>query len=189
MNFRVCFRKSEKNQNEISSLDFAPFKNVSGLFTCCQTLRIRNYSYNCRGIDVRSSTAKRRKQTGRLSRAHLPALGAALFKLDRPDRIARVCDCVIDIAAALFNVSGRELRHSGRTNLDISRVRQIAMYVTHVSLGMSMRDVGQGFGRDRTTVLYACHVIEDLRDDEEFDRIVTMTERVVRAAFGSREQG
>ena len=49
-----------------------------------------------------------------------------------------------------------------------------------------MKDVGVGFGRDRTTVLYACHLVEDLRDDDDFDRMVTMTERVASAAFGNR---
>jgi chromosomal replication initiation ATPase DnaA len=65
-------------------------------------------------------------------------------------------------------------------------VRQIAMYVTHVILGVSMADVGRGFGRDRTTVVYACHLIEDMRDDEDFDRVVVMTERVAMAAFRER---
>lgn len=105
---------------------------------------------------------------------------------DRRDYVASICDGVIDIASALFNVSGRELRNPGRSPQAVSRVRQIAMYVTHVTLHLSMRDVGQGFGRDRTTVLYACHQIEDLREDEEFDDIVARVERVVMVAFGLR---
>ncbi len=97
--------------------------------------------------------------------------------------IAASCDGVIDIVAALFGVSGRELRGAGRSTVAVSRVRQIAMYVAHVRLHLSMREVGQGFGRDRTTVLYACHQIEDLREDEEFDAIVARVELVVQAAF------
>ncbi|KAB2950936.1 MAG: chromosomal replication initiator DnaA [Rhizobiaceae bacterium] len=93
---------------------------------------------------------------------------------------------MIDIAAALFNVSGRELRRPGRSQSEVVRVRQIAMYVAHVSLGISMKDVGRGFGRDRTTVAYACHAVEDLRDDEEYDRLVAMTEKVALAAFRDR---
>lgn len=112
-----------------------------------------------------------------------------MAKLSRQDRAATTCDGVIDIAAALFNVSGRELRQPGRCVVGIARVRQIAMYIAHVTLGLSMREVGDGFGRDRTTVLYACHQIEDMRDDEEFDGIVATAERVVRAAFGRSEQG
>jgi chromosomal replication initiation ATPase DnaA len=68
----------------------------------------------------------------------------------------------------------------------VSRVRQIAMYVAHVVLGLSMRDVGKGFGRERTTVLHACHLIEDLRDDPDFDRFVAVTERIASVAFRNR---
>ena len=104
-----------------------------------------------------------------------------------PERVAFVCDCIIDIAAALFNVSGRELRQPGRTGTGVSRVRQIAMYVTHVVMGLTMAEVGRGFGRDRTTVLHACHLIEDMRDDAEFDAIVALTERVAGAALRGLE--
>ena len=100
------------------------------------------------------------------------------------DHVMAVCDGVIDIAATLFNVSGKDLRSAGRSTLAVSRVRQIAMYVAHVTLGFTMANVGQGFGRDRTTVLHACHQIEDLREDEEFDDIVARVEQVVAAAFG-----
>jgi chromosomal replication initiation ATPase DnaA len=60
------------------------------------------------------------------------------------------------------------------------------MYVAHVVLRLNMSDIGRAFGRDRTTVQYACHLVEDLRDDTDFDRIITMTERVALAAFGNR---
>lgn len=94
---------------------------------------------------------------------------------------------MLDIAAAMFNVSGRDLRGPGRSRLEVSRVRQIAMYVSHVILGLNMTDIGNGFGRDRTTVMHACHVVEDMRDDEEFDAIVSFFERVAGAALKYRE--
>jgi chromosomal replication initiation ATPase DnaA len=94
---------------------------------------------------------------------------------------------MIDVTAALFCVSSKDMRKAGRTSFEISRVRQIAMYVTHVILGLSMTEVGKGFQRERTTVLYACHLIEDMRDDPDFDRIVAMTERVAVAAFRNHE--
>nr|WP_245447502.1 helix-turn-helix domain-containing protein [Nitratireductor sp. OM-1] len=103
------------------------------------------------------------------------------------ERLGDVCECVIDILAALFNVSGRELREARRSSTSVTRVRQIGMYVAHVVLGLNMTEVGRGFGRDRTTVQYACHLIEDMRDDEEFDRIVLMTERITSAAFRNME--
>jgi Bacterial dnaA protein helix-turn-helix len=104
----------------------------------------------------------------------------------RDERALELCEGMIDITAALFNVPSKEIRKAGRTNLGISRVRQVAMYVAHVVLKLNMTDIGRAFGRDRTTVLYACHLVEDLRDDPDFDRIITMTERVAHAAFGNR---
>ncbi len=105
----------------------------------------------------------------------------------RRDEISlELCECLIDIVAAVFSVSSKELRKTGRSPLPASRVRQIAMYVAHVVLRMTMSDVGAGFGRDRTTVQHACQVIEDLRDDAEFDRLVQVVERVASAAFRSR---
>lgn len=136
---------------------------------------------------MRSSTARGRSERVDDICDRRAALTPAFSKLGRTGRIVAVCDAVIDIAAALFNVSGREMRHPGRSPLAVARVRQIAMYVTHVTLRMSMRDVGEGFGRDRTTVLYACHQVEDMRDDEDFDQIVLLLERVVRAAFGETD--
>jgi chromosomal replication initiation ATPase DnaA len=97
-----------------------------------------------------------------------------------------VCEAMIDIGAALYNVSSKELRQTGRTAADVSRVRQIAMYVTHVTLGISMPEVGRGFARDRTTVRHACHLVEDMRDDVDFDRAVMTAERVALAAFKGR---
>jgi chromosomal replication initiation ATPase DnaA len=103
------------------------------------------------------------------------------------EEVIELCEGMIDVTAALFNVSSKEMRRTGRTAFDVSRVRQIAMYVTHVVLGLSMAEVSRGFQRDRTTVLHACHLIEDMREDGDFDKIVGMTERVALAAFRNRE--
>lgn len=105
----------------------------------------------------------------------------------REEKSLEICEGLIDLVAAFFNVSSKELRRPGRSAAGVGRVRQIAMYVGHVALGLSMNEIGRGFGRDRTTVLYACHLIEDLRDDIEFDRMVQTVEKVAEAAF--RNQG
>lgn len=52
---------------------------------------------------------------------------------------------------------------------ELVRARQIAMYLTHVGLGMSLARVAAGFDRDRSTVAHACHRIEEMRDDTDFD--------------------
>lgn len=104
----------------------------------------------------------------------------------RDEVVMDVCECLIDMASALFSLPSKELRGAGRSTLPVSRVRQIAMYVAHVVLRLTMADVGRGFGRDRTTVLHACQLVEDLRDDAEYDRVVSMFERVASAAFRTR---
>lgn len=124
-----------------------------------------------------------------------PPSGMARERRSRPaaqscraaEKAVFVCDSVTDITAALFNVSGRELRQPGRTTTGVTRVRQIAMYVAHVVMSLSMTEVGRGFARDRTTVVHACHLVEDMRDDPDFDAIVALTERVVGAALRGRE--
>ncbi len=108
------------------------------------------------------------------------------FPKRRDEITLDVCECLIDMASALFSLSSKELRRPGRTSLPVARVRQIAMYVAHVVLRLTMGDVGRGFGRDRTTVVHACQTIEDLRDDPEFDRVVHMFERIASAAFRNR---
>ncbi len=56
-----------------------------------------------------------------------------------------------------------------RDKAPIALTRQVAMYVAHVTLGLSLTQVGRKFGRDRTTAAHACRLIEDMRDDADFD--------------------
>ncbi len=100
-----------------------------------------------------------------------------------------LCESMIDIAAALFNISSKDIRRTGRSRLPTTRVRQVAMYVAHVALGLTMTEVGRGFGRDRKTVQLACHTVEDMRDDAEFDQLVAQTERVALVALRNRIGG
>ncbi|MBO6637908.1 MAG: hypothetical protein JJ920_12150 [Roseitalea sp.] len=99
------------------------------------------------------------------------------------EQAVAMCDGILDLMAALFSVSGRQLRSPRRHGRAIARVRQIGMYVAHTTLGMRMADVATGFGRDKSTVMYACHLVEDLRDDIEFNQIVARVEQIVGVAF------
>ncbi len=132
-------------------------------------------------------------ETVKLSREPVAGEGVRAAKPCRSQAMTQsehkieLCECILDITAAMFNVSGRELRKPGRSTLDVSRARQIAMYTCHVSLGLHMTDVGAGFGRDRTTVMHACHTVEDLRDDKDFDAVVSAFERIAVAAFKYRD--
>lgn len=94
-----------------------------------------------------------------------------------------ICDGLIDLLSDAFGVSGSEIRNSVRGTKEIARIRQIGMYVAHTMFSMPMTTVAAGFGRDRSTVMYACHQIENMRDDLEFDQIVHSFERIVAVAF------
>lgn len=97
------------------------------------------------------------------------------------------CEAVIDILSAFFNVSGREIRNPTRSPAPVARVRQIGMYAAHTVLQIPMKNVGCGFARDRTTVQHAVNLVEDWREDREFDGIVDQVERLVRVLV-RREQ-
>ncbi|MBI1339268.1 chromosomal replication initiator DnaA [bacterium] len=60
--------------------------------------------------------------------------------------------------------------------------RQIAMYLSHVSFGMSLARVASAFARDRSTVAHACQIVEDRRDDPTFDAWLETLEDAARAA-------
>lgn len=83
--------------------------------------------------------------------------------------------------AGAFNVSYSALRSATRGRANVAFARQVAMYLTHISGGLSFAEVGRQFGRDRTTVAHACEVVEDRRDDPNLDRSLDFLERAVRS--------
>ena len=95
------------------------------------------------------------------------------------------CRMVRQLTAEMVLLVGERIplrRDRRRTSC---HVRQISMYVCHVVLQISMTEIGQSFGRDRTTVSHACNVVEDRRDDPAFDAFVAAVERVVTSVFGA----
>jgi hypothetical protein len=90
------------------------------------------------------------------------------------------------VSELLLLLGGRVMVRRDRRRL-ACHVRQISMYVCHVALRMPQQDIGVAFGRDRTTVSHACHVVEDRRDDRVYDEFVSAVERIVVAVFASGE--
>ena len=69
------------------------------------------------------------------------------------------------LVAKEFEVAESELRRTNRCAQPIAFARQVAMYMAHVAYQLSYDEVAAAFGRDRTTVAYACAAVEDARDD------------------------
>lgn len=110
------------------------------------------------------------------------AAGAGLVRQSQ-DHDAQ-CDMVIALVAQQKHIAIRLLMHKSRCRRQTARARQLAMYLCHVCLGRSLQSVGDVFGRDRTTVSYACGLIEDMRDIRAFDDEVATLELHIEAAIG-----
>ncbi|AEQ50666.1 helix-turn-helix domain-containing protein [Pelagibacterium halotolerans] len=93
------------------------------------------------------------------------------------------CKLVVRTVAGETGVRYCDFFAPSRMRLHTAGARQLAMYLCHVLLGMTMTQVGQFFGRDRTTVAYACAQVEDMRDDGgDYDcRLVRLEERIEEA--------
>jgi len=106
-----------------------------------------------------------------------PKLEVKTTSLSLADQAIVEADAIGDIKASLLvrvvanadEVSVREIFQHTRSRAPIAATRQLAMYMMHVVIGRTLTEVGKFFGRDRTTVAYACARIEDMRDDEMFD--------------------
>lgn len=83
---------------------------------------------------------------------------------------------VLQVVASIYEVDPTLLLAPGRGVANVALARQVAMYTAHVGCGMTLTDVGREFGRDRTTVAYACEVIEERREVESFDQMIELLE-------------
>lgn len=80
---------------------------------------------------------------------------------------------VFDIELELMHLPTR-----GRAR--VAMARQVAMYLAHVSCGLSLTKAGKLFDRDRTTAAHACQVVEARREDPDFDRALHLLENVTK---------
>jgi hypothetical protein len=98
--------------------------------------------------------------------------------------IRSVCGVVRMIAAEMVFLIGGRVPDGRNRRFAMSHIQQIAMYVCHVVLQLTMTDIAVAFGRDRTTVGHACARVEDRRDDRAYDALIGAVERVVNSVFG-----
>jgi len=98
----------------------------------------------------------------------------------------RLIEAVVGVA---FAVELEDLQKASRGRAKVAFARQVAMYLAHVQFGWSLSEVGRIFGRDRTTVSHACALVEDRRDEPQFDHVLELLERVVAAQFSPRATG
>jgi chromosomal replication initiation ATPase DnaA len=85
--------------------------------------------------------------------------------------------------AQVFGV-GLEDMHTKSRYPRAALARQIAMYLSHVVLGMTISQIAGACARERSTVFHAVRHVEDLRDDPELDSTLLYLECLVRNAVG-----
>lgn len=91
--------------------------------------------------------------------------------------------------ARVFGASALQIRSAQRGMAKVAFARHVAIYLSHVAFGLSYTAVGRAFGRDRTTVRYACAAIEDRRDDARFDTVLSVLEGALVVAVRAILQG
>ena len=113
-----------------------------------------------------------------------PPVAVSLQSLPTTDRGRGVsCRFVQMLADEMVALAGDRIQLRRDCRRTRCHTRQIAMYVCHVALQIPQSDVGAAFGKDRSTVGYACSVVEDRRDNRAFDHFVSALERITREAF------
>lgn len=121
--------------------------------------------------------------------AALPA-GAARNDVRSRSSFADTLRCRVTwrLVAELFAAAcERDLPEGVARRRPRCHMRQIAMYLSHVVLSVPYQGIATAFGRDRTTVVHACAVVEDRRDDAGYDRFVEQCERCIKAVFAPLE--
>lgn len=97
----------------------------------------------------------------------------------------RAVAAVVAIVARHRGVPLARLLHHSRCEAGVAEARMLAMYLVHVVLSRPYSEVGDAFGRDRTTVAHACARIEDRRDNARFDREVAALETQIEDLVGA----
>lgn len=105
-------------------------------------------------------------------------MGMVKRGMDEDEARARLAQHAV---AFVFRQPHEEIAARTRRSKGAAFARQTAMYLTHVAFGMSLARVAAAFGRDRTTVSHACHVVEDRREDPSFDAYLEDLEAFLRA--------
>ena len=114
-----------------------------------------------------------------------PPENSSAIPLSTPER---TCHWVAFCVARDFGLGMAALFAPTRGAPRTAFARQVAMYLAHIGFEQSFGTISQVFGRDRTTVSHACHVVEDRRDDIWLDCRLEALELFCRTGWGALQQ-
>lgn len=97
-------------------------------------------------------------------------------------RDCKAAELAAGIVSYATGVELADLMAASRGAPAAALARQAAMYLAHVAFAMSLSRVGQVFGRDRSTVAHACHLMEERREDAGVDEWLDALETALASA-------
>ncbi len=89
----------------------------------------------------------------------------------------RIAMEAVEVVSEATGVDPHEVMSRRRAKATVVFARQLSMYLSHVVGQMSLGQVATEFGRERTTVGYSCHAVEDRRDSPIFDEQIETMEK------------
>ncbi|MBL0370997.1 hypothetical protein JJB09_03055 [Rhizobium sp. KVB221] len=97
--------------------------------------------------------------------------------------VRSVCRTVGSIVNEMVQLIGEPDASARDKRFALTHVQQISMYVCHVVLQLTMTEIANAFGKDRTTVGHSCARVEDRRDNRGYDRLIGTVERIVGGLY------
>jgi hypothetical protein len=110
----------------------------------------------------------------------MAAAGCEVIDLESYRRGAELVRLVGAASAVLFAVGPDIIAAAARGTARAALARQVQIYLLHIAFGLDPAALGRLVGRDRATVVHACAVVEDRRDDSRFDSALGILEPSLR---------
>ncbi len=92
-----------------------------------------------------------------------------------------------EIVCEAYSIPHAELMAPDRRGAALAKARQTAMYLAHVVGQLTLYEVSEHFGRDRSTVSHACINVEDSRDSPVVEMQLEYMERRLRERIRNAE--
>lgn len=93
-----------------------------------------------------------------------------------------------EVVCEAYGISHTGILSPARGGAALARARQTAMYLSHVVGQMTLNEVAEQFGRDRSTVSHACINMEDSRDSPIIDMQLEYIEQRLRDRIREAER-
>lgn len=104
------------------------------------------------------------------------ALAEIMRAVPYRDAVCTLCEKTVALA---FGIPIASFHQRNRSSAEVALARQVAMYLAHTTFSLLLTEIGLHFRRDRTTVSYACAMVEDKRDEAEFDFLLMQLESLL----------